>query len=184
MPEDSGKHEMFSLHFAQFMYGARCYNGRMTSCKIWWSSCSRTKCLTSCGFSLAEISSAFRRNCMKWKAAKRQVLKISVPWLRGREEASEHRSSSLNEARGCGTVRVGWQFCGTICTFVLSGMLLNIISCGCIHRSEIGYMFAFCVCVCVCWCLRRFCEHWVHDAHMGNEAIGHVSAQNKLLLAW
>lgn len=74
-----------------------------------------TKCLPSCDSSLAEISSAFRHNCMKWKAAKRQVLKISVVWLRGREESSEHSWSPwVYEAYGCDILCVGWWFMGVV----------------------------------------------------------------------
>lgn len=53
----------------------------------------------------AEISSALRRNCMKWKAARQQVLKISVEWLKRSEESSERSwNPSAYEARGCSTL--------------------------------------------------------------------------------
>lgn len=124
-----------------------------------------TKCLPSCDTGLAEISSAFRRNCMKWKAAKRQVLKISVAWLRGREESSEHSWSAwVYEACGCSTVCVGCCFCGSICTLVLClGISLNIILCG--RSPQVwGCMYLF-----ILVCAYITCTQWVYCTYMWDE---------------
>lgn len=62
------------------------------------------KCLPTCDWSLAEIGSLFRCNCMKWKAVELQVHRISVARLKGKEECSEWSWSPwVYEACSCCT---------------------------------------------------------------------------------
>lgn len=129
-----------------------------------------TKCLSSCDLSLTEISSAFRHNCMKWKSAKRQVLKISVAWLRGREESCERSWSPwVYEARGSSTVcrlMALWKYC--ICTFVLClGILLSII----LHGRASHRSVRACMKHCWCWCVHTLHAQYVSSLWPDNEHI-------------
>lgn len=85
---------------------------------------------------------------MKWKAARQQVLKISVEWLKRREESSERSwSPSVYEARGCNTVCrliVWWFDLHTLrCVWVYYWILI------CVGASDLRWD----VCGILCWCV-------------------------------